>query len=308
MSAVATPSPSAPMTPDALPLAGGVLLASHGGPSSEAAARIASFFAARRHVPIEALAVLELVPADLRAYTPDVGLDDERRRELTDAVQNLLLRASAPLEIPIVVEEGPPANRIARRAHAGGAALIALGIGQHEALDRLLGVETAIAVLRRTSAPVLAAAPLATAPLHTIIIATDFSPVAQRAARLALALAADDATVHMVHAWPWMDMGGSGAPVWRHVYQAGTQYLFDELIGELPMPPRAHIVRHLERGEASTVIRDLARQHHADLIALGSHGRGFIDRLTLGSVGEAVLRGADCSVLIAPPTEAEKES
>jgi nucleotide-binding universal stress UspA family protein len=43
------------------------------------------------------------------------------------------------------------------------------------------------------------------------------------------------------------------------------------------------------------------------LIALGSRGRGLFDRLTLGSVAEGVLRKAQCSVLIAPPTPTEKE-
>lgn len=282
------------------PLTDGVLLATDGDDQSASAARFAAAFSARRHVALEVIGVVEPI-SGFEQYL------DERRQQMSVAVADLLQRSPELSDAPVAIESGLPAECIAGRARARGAALIALGIGQHEVLDRVLGIETAIGVLRRSSVPVLAASPDAAPPARTIIIATDFSPSAQRAAHLALAFAADDATVHLVHAWPWMDLGGSGAVVWRHVYRTGTQHLFDELLQSLPIPPRARVVRHLEHGEARTVVRDLAREHHADLIALGSHGRGFIDRLTLGSVAESVLRTAECSVLIAPPTEAEKE-
>ncbi len=275
------------------PTDGGVLVASHYGDGSDAAARLASAFAARRHVPIEALAVVEPIAPDLAAYSPNfVALEAERNR---------WLYASAPHDLPVVIQEGRPAERIAARAKAIGATLIAMGIGHHDVVNRLLGVETAIAVLHRASVPVLAAQPRAMAPMRSIVIATDFSPAAQHAAQLAMTLASDDVALHVVHVWPWMDLGGSNAPVWRHVYRAGVQAKFDQLIRSLDLPPNASISLHLERGAAQRVIRSIATTHHADLIALGSHGKGFVDRLMLGSVAEAVLRQADCSVLIAPP-------
>jgi len=291
-----------------LPLAEGILLATQGGPGSDAAARLAHWFAARRHVPIEALAVLEPLSSEVQAYTPNVvALNQERRQLLTQAIESQLRRTLNADGVPLVIEEGLPAECIAGRAKARGAALIAMGIGRHGPIDRLLGVEPAIAVLHRTSVPVLAASPTGRPAVRSIVIATDFSPAASRAAQLALAFAADDATVHVVHAWPWMDLGGSGAPTWFHVYEAGVKTLIDELVHSLRLPPQARVVTHLERGEANTAIREVAAAHAADLIALGSHGRGFFDRLTLGSVAEDVLRKAQCSVLIAPPTPAEKE-
>ena len=38
--------------------------------------------------------------------------------------------------------------------------------------------------------------------------------------------------------------------------------------------------------------------HGHDLVAVGSHGRGGLSRLALGSVSEGILRHAACSVLI----------
>jgi nucleotide-binding universal stress UspA family protein len=45
-------------------------------------------------------------------------------------------------------------------------------------------------------------------------------------------------------------------------------------------------------------IIDCAAEWKADLIVMGSHGRTGIDRLLLGSVAEAVMRHARCSVEI----------
>ncbi len=79
------------------------------------------------------------------------------------------------------------------------------------------------------------------------------------------------------------------------------------MVRSLPLPPHAKVVTHLGHGEAEKVVLEVANANWADLIALGSHGRGLFDRLTLGSVAEGVLRKAQCSVLIAPPTPTEKE-
>ncbi len=42
--------------------------------------------------------------------------------------------------------------------------------------------------------------------------------------------------------------------------------------------------------------------HDADLLLLGSHGRGIVDRLLMGSVCDRVIRSAACPVLVVPPT------
>lgn len=49
-------------------------------------------------------------------------------------------------------------------------------------------------------------------------------------------------------------------------------------------------------GEPRQVIVATAREWHADLIVLGSHGKKGFDRLVLGSVSESVARHASCSV------------
>ena len=52
-------------------------------------------------------------------------------------------------------------------------------------------------------------------------------------------------------------------------------------------------------GAPARVVVDEAKEWGADLIVVGSHGRGFWGRLTIGSVSDAIVHHAPCSVLIA---------
>ena len=54
----------------------------------------------------------------------------------------------------------------------------------------------------------------------------------------------------------------------------------------------------LAEGDPKSQIIDVASDWHADLIVLGSHGRKGLDRFLMGSVSEAVVRHAHCSVEI----------
>jgi nucleotide-binding universal stress UspA family protein len=40
-----------------------------------------------------------------------------------------------------------------------------------------------------------------------------------------------------------------------------------------------------------------AKDHDIDLIVMGTHGRGFVGRVVMGSVAEKVVRYAPCPVL-----------
>jgi nucleotide-binding universal stress UspA family protein len=51
-------------------------------------------------------------------------------------------------------------------------------------------------------------------------------------------------------------------------------------------------------GSADRVIVEEAHEWGADLIVVGSHGYGFWERMLLGSVSDAVVHHAPCSVLI----------
>jgi nucleotide-binding universal stress UspA family protein len=52
-------------------------------------------------------------------------------------------------------------------------------------------------------------------------------------------------------------------------------------------------------GEPGPAIVDAAASEGADLIIVGTHGRGTVGRIVLGSVSDYVVRNAPCPVLIA---------
>lgn len=59
-------------------------------------------------------------------------------------------------------------------------------------------------------------------------------------------------------------------------------------------------------GNVKRMIVDEAEKIKADLIIVGSHGRGFFNRIMLGSVSDFVVHHAPCSVLVVR-TESGKE-
>jgi nucleotide-binding universal stress UspA family protein len=53
-------------------------------------------------------------------------------------------------------------------------------------------------------------------------------------------------------------------------------------------------------GDPAAAVLAFAAAQGVDLIAAGSHGYGTIARTFLGSVSTRLVRGAECSVLVAP--------
>lgn len=60
----------------------------------------------------------------------------------------------------------------------------------------------------------------------------------------------------------------------------------------------ASVQEFLPAGDPATEIVNAAKEWPADIIVLGSHGRGGVSRALLGSVAEAVTRHAPCPVLV----------
>jgi nucleotide-binding universal stress UspA family protein len=56
-------------------------------------------------------------------------------------------------------------------------------------------------------------------------------------------------------------------------------------------------------GDPGDQIVAAAEAEHADMVVVGSHGRGTVGRLFLGSVSEHVVRNAPCPVLVVRPRE-----
>jgi nucleotide-binding universal stress UspA family protein len=58
-------------------------------------------------------------------------------------------------------------------------------------------------------------------------------------------------------------------------------------------------------GDPGDMIVAAAQAEHPDIVVVGSHGRGAMGRLFLGSVSEHVVRHAPCPVLVVRPREGQ---
>ncbi len=64
----------------------------------------------------------------------------------------------------------------------------------------------------------------------------------------------------------------------------------------------------VELGSPKSILIDAAEKWNADLVVIGSHGRRGLDRFMMGSLAEAVLRHAHCSVELVRIPSTGKES
>jgi len=76
---------------------------------------------------------------------------------------------------------------------------------------------------------------------------------------------------------------------------------FAELAGDTPVETA------IRDGNPSDEIIDYAQERDCDAVVMGTHGRGGIDRLLLGSVAERVVRAAPMPVVTVPVSEREDE-
>jgi nucleotide-binding universal stress UspA family protein len=197
-------------------------------------------------------------------------------------------------------EFGEPDQVIARVAREEQASLIVMGIGQHQLVDRLFGTETALRVIELAPCAVLAVAAGLRARPRTIVVATDFSTDCMRAVECATPLLAPDSTLHFVHAWMPADGDSERAVHHNADYRASLPERFARMVDWLRLPPTMTATCEVREGRTASRLLDYAAAHSADLLVVGRHGLGKLGRLLVGSVTSVLVRGAHCSVLIAP--------
>lgn len=143
--------------------------------------------------------------------------------------------------------------------------------------------------------------------VRSIVVATDFSDCARGALELAIELASKQgARLTVVHAWaaPRISGGVETPPLVQMPGLPGVtlaEYVRDEAqrsLAEVADQLAKRGVRadmQLLFGDPRDVIVELSAQH--DLVVMGTHGRGGLTRLILGSVADYVVRHARCPVV-----------
>lgn len=286
-----------------------VAMGPEGGTS---ALMMARRLARRRGVDLVVVSVVEPPPVtDMGAaqliavpWTIDTWL--ERRRELMELrLRSLRDHPSMGSALPapeLEVVYGRPAEGITEIAQEHGAALIVMGIGPRAVARRLLSAGTAYETCRRAPCPVLAVASHAQELPRRLVIATDFSPESIHAAHEALAILADGASVHIVHGWSRFEtlLPVQELKQLNDEYAASLPERFARFRAALHNEGRFVFETSAPEGKPAEHVLAIARAWKADMIAAGTHGAGALERWILGSTSNALLRGAQCSVLVVP--------
>ncbi|MPZ35857.1 MAG: universal stress protein [Rhodospirillales bacterium] len=134
-----------------------------------------------------------------------------------------------------------------------------------------------------------------------ILIAIDGEPIAAHAADVGAELArlsgAEMAFVHVID--PAL-VNAADTGIQPDIFAASAKEDARKLIDGFRkrLPERLTALDFVQVGTPLTEIVNAARDWPADLIVIGSHGRGGIKRALLGSVAEGVMRHAPCPVLV----------
>jgi nucleotide-binding universal stress UspA family protein len=141
---------------------------------------------------------------------------------------------------------------------------------------------------------------------RNIVVATDFGTAANRAVQYGVEFAkAFGAKLHVVHVVD--DLGGRAIPAigMPPIDLTQAQESIDQearrTLGALAttdvmrtIDVRCVVLRDLEPGRA---ILGYTREVEADLLVIGTHGRGGLAEFFLGSAAQRVVRSAPCPVL-----------
>lgn len=137
-----------------------------------------------------------------------------------------------------------------------------------------------------------------------ILLATDFSEVSRKAVPYAAAIAGRyGSKIYLVHVIPPearmpIPMEHLPAQLDRSRLDADRDmetFIHGDLLSDIP-----HEVL-LERGAIWDTLSALIKQDEIDLLVVGTHGRGGLKKVLLGSVAEELFRLASCPVLTVGP-------
>lgn len=197
------------------------------------------------------------------------------------------------------VRSGRGAAVVTQAAREHQAGLIVLGGKHHSALGRWMGGSTAHHVVRTTDIPLLVTAERP-GPFARILVAADLSyavgPTFDVAVRMGRLFGATLGVVHAVEPLPVL----AEVPM---VLDEEASYRdsveqFERCLRPLLVDAPAETLVH--RGFAADVIVSAVADWRADLVVVGSHGKGWMDRLLLGSTTERLLDQLPTSLLVVP--------
>jgi nucleotide-binding universal stress UspA family protein len=216
-----------------------------------------------------------------------------------DRVQHALwgMVPAADLE-RIIIRIGEPAPALKAVVHEVGAELVVLGGRRHSVASRWLAGSTGLEVARTTDVPFLVIGGART-PVRHVLAAVDVSiaaaPTIATAERYATLLDAELRVISVLE----RPAEVPGEPSYH------TAEYYNELEAQViqhvwPLVTVLAAERFVRYGAPLQLITEEADAWGADLVVVGSHGKGWAGRLLIGSVTEQLLNQLPASLLVVP--------
>lgn len=214
-----------------------------------------------------------------------------------EAIQHALWsHAPAQALERLAVRSGRAAIVLRQAAAEVDAGLIVVGGKHHSRVGEWMGRSTAMDLLRTTEVPVLITASAALP--RRILVALDVSaatcPTLEAAERYVELCGAKLKVVSVVEPLPTI---GEVPPLDPEPYYEASKALIEKDVWSMV---DAHAERGVAFGVAADTIAREARAWNADLLVIGSHGKGWFERVLVGSVTERLVHALPTAVLIVP--------
>lgn len=199
----------------------------------------------------------------------------------------------------LVVREGWPPAVLDDAAREADASMLVLGAKHHTALGRWLGGSTVHNVARMLRSPLLVTG-MPPVAIRRVLVALDASRAApftlDHARRIAELFDAELRALHVIEPLPILPE--VPPPTNPEDYERLLTQECEAKIWPLLSPDTDRVIRHTapEAGIASE-----ATAWQADLVVVGSHGKGFVERMLVGSVTERLLGHLPAPMLLVVP-------
>ena len=221
------------------------------------------------------------------------------------AAAEAAVRSTQPdLEIDAAAVRGTAASVLADAAESARLLVVGAGAGDH----RLLGGQ-AVRIAHQASCPVVVWRPPVarrTGKPLPVVVGIDESEASGRALAEAFDIARMlHAQLTVAHMWEidaavgMGDLGGQGNMDWQllDLLQTRQRQRMDELVDPLARRyPNAQVAKVFEDVSPAKGLAELSQG--AQLVVVGSHGRGRLAAALLGSVSQNLIHHAECPVMI----------
>jgi universal stress protein E len=225
----------------------------------------------------------------------------QAREQVRSTLENGLRELAAASSTRLHVIDGAPHRVLAAEASRLGADLLVTGPTRRGAVARTVLGSTAQHVLRQCGVPVLVLRRHLPRLSPRVLLTTDLSTLSEQVHLFGAEIARRLAAPSEPRCMSVCVSPESPRPLDGMRANENTQLEADfARFLDVYTPPAGNVEPCVRRGDPAAEILILADEWQADLAVVGSHARRGAARLLLGSVAEAVIRGASCNVLVVP--------